>query len=299
MFQWKYEDGPEAGSRLAVESKAYEPEFDSEDEDTFAEFDKYPRTDKEECALNDDFTKLFDYEDSTGIGSNRFKAVKPWTQEVVPPTRKFREDARPPIDGLSLNWVHGYRTRDMRGTLRYTATGEIVFTVAHVAVVMDRQHRRQRYFTRHTDDIVSMAIDQSKRIVATGQIGRVPTIWVWDASTQTSLARIEGFHRRGISNLAFSNDSTMLASSGLEEEHQFAIWDWKRQKMLACEPRSHRKRVLDLSWSPKDKYVVQVGVDHIQFHHLQGRNIVSKCPEYVVQLVSLLSLSVCSVCFSL
>jgi len=275
LFQWKFRKGPRT-----PDSK-YAPEYDSEDEDTFAEAEQYARTKYEEDALNDNFASLYDYEDRTGAGSNRFKAVKPWSQEVVPPTQTFVEDSTAPSDGLTLNWVHGIRTRDIRGSLRYTATGEMLYTVAHLAVVMNREHRRQRYFVRHTDDIISLALDKSRRIVATGQVGKIPTIWLWNATNQEALIKLEGLHRCGVSNLAFSNSGLLLASAGVEKEHQIGVWNWRLGKLLASKKCGHRKKVLDLSWGPHDDFFVQAGVDHVRFHYLRGRNLITHNPNLI------------------
>jgi len=55
----------------------------------------------------------------------------------------------------------------------------------------------------HTDDIISLAIHPNGKIVATGEVGRKPKIVVWDLETKDVKAILEGFHKRGVSLLAF------------------------------------------------------------------------------------------------
>lgn len=89
------------------------------------------------------------------------------------------ETNRPPDDdGLTLEWVHGYRSDDCRNNVRYAASGELVYHAAAVNVVMDVKGPKQRFCHVHSDDIVSMAMHPEGQIVATGQIGKQPKIQV-------------------------------------------------------------------------------------------------------------------------
>jgi WD40 repeat protein len=61
------------------------------------------------------------------------------------------------------------------------------------------------------------------------QQGKVPTIQVWDAATMATRTTISGFHTRGVSLLAFSEDAggTVLASVGLDDANSVAVYDWR------------------------------------------------------------------------
>lgn len=63
-------------------------------------------------------------------------------------------DKTAPRSQLRLEWVYGYRGHQCRNNLWYTASGEIVYFVAGVAVVYGVADRRQRFFLEHDDDIV-------------------------------------------------------------------------------------------------------------------------------------------------
>jgi len=63
-----------------------------------------------------------------------------------------------------------YRGYDCRSNLFYTQTGEIVYHVAAVGVVYNRQQNTQRFYLGHDDDILCLAIHPVKDYVATGQV---------------------------------------------------------------------------------------------------------------------------------
>lgn len=64
-----------------------------------------------------------------------------------------------------------YRGYDCRNNLFYTQTGEVVYHIAAVAVVYNRQQHTQRLYLGHDDDILSLSIHPVKDYVATGQVG--------------------------------------------------------------------------------------------------------------------------------
>lgn len=63
-----------------------------------------------------------------------------------------------------------YRGYDCRSNLFYTQTGEIVYHVAAIGVVYNRQQNTQRFYMGHDDDILCLAIHPLKDFVATGQV---------------------------------------------------------------------------------------------------------------------------------
>ncbi len=75
----------------------------------------------------------------------------------------------PPKNIIRLNYVFGYRAFDTRNNIYYTEDeNKIVFHTAALGVI-DKKTNKQRYFTHHKEDIVSIAIHPNKITVATGQ----------------------------------------------------------------------------------------------------------------------------------
>jgi len=70
-------------------------------------------------------------------------------------------DKTAPDSQLRLEWVYGYRGHQCRSNLYYTASGEIVYFVAGVAVVYNIAEGKQRFFLGHSDDIIRYASNWS------------------------------------------------------------------------------------------------------------------------------------------
>lgn len=69
-----------------------------------------------------------------------------------------------------LDLCFSYRGYDCRNNLFYTQAGEVVYHIAAVAVVYNRQQHSQRLYLGHDDDILSLIIHPVKDYVATGQV---------------------------------------------------------------------------------------------------------------------------------
>ena len=92
--------------------------------------------------------------------------------------RKPMDADEAPYNSLQLEHAYGYRGHDCRNNLLYTAEGHIVYMVAAIGVVYHKDGHAQQFYSMHTDDIISIAMHPDKRIVATGQVGKVPLIQV-------------------------------------------------------------------------------------------------------------------------
>uniref|UniRef100_A0A8C1K6D7 EMAP like 6 n=1 Tax=Cyprinus carpio TaxID=7962 RepID=A0A8C1K6D7_CYPCA len=170
-----------------------------------------------------------------------------------------------PDEGLRLQFVHGYRGCDCRNNLFYTQAGEVVYHVAAVAVVYNRQQHTQRFYLGHDDDILSLTVHPLKDYVATGQVGRDPSIHVWDIPTLKCLSLLKGQHQRGVCALEFTADGKSLVSVGIDEDHSIVIWDWKKGEKLA-KSRGHKDKIFVVKGNPfrMDK-LLTVGMKHIKF----------------------------------
>ena len=83
--------------------------------------------------------------------------------------------------------------------MRYNSKGEAVFMVAALGVVMDTETGKQRFYGGkevpmeakregdesefHRDDIISLDVTNDRKLVVTGQVGKTPSVHVWDAET--------------------------------------------------------------------------------------------------------------------
>ncbi|KAM6977453.1 echinoderm microtubule-associated protein-like 6 [Aplochiton taeniatus] len=181
-----------------------------------------------------------------------------------------------PEEGLRLQFVHGYRGCDCRNNLFYTQTGDIVYHVAAVGVVYNRQQHAQRFYLGHDDDIISLTVHPLKDLVATGQVGRDPAIHVWDVQTLKCLSLLKGHHQRGVCALEFTVDGKSLVSVAIDDCHSIVVWDWRKGERLA-KAKGHKDKIFVVKSNPfrLDK-MVTVGIKHIKFWQHTGGGLTFK-----------------------
>ena len=66
-----------------------------------------------------------------------------------------------------LNRYRGYDCRDNVFCLK---SGEIVYHVAALGIVLNTEQNQQRFYNCHTDDILCLAVSPDMSLVATGQV---------------------------------------------------------------------------------------------------------------------------------
>ena len=69
-------------------------------------------------------------------------------------------------------------------------------------------------------------------LVATGELGIMPAIHVWNSRTLESLQVIKGIHSKGIHLLAFSHDDRMIVSCGLTKPSACIIYEWETAEIV-------------------------------------------------------------------
>ena len=213
------------------------------------------------------------------------------------------EEFKVPTQEVHMKWVYGYNAHVSRQSLFYAANHTILYPAASTVVSLDVVQNHQEFFTDHTDLVLCLKMfetedrnievvdlenrtaiggkeeeeeeddpttsgggfgtSQAWTIVATGQVGIRPSIKVWRLETNTLLASLRGFHKRGVSHVDFSPSGNLLLSVGLDPYHSVAIYDWKR-KVKIFSGRNSENKVLDASFLTETTFAV-CGVDHIYF----------------------------------
>nr|XP_034966373.1 echinoderm microtubule-associated protein-like 6 [Zootoca vivipara] len=234
VFQWRFI--PEGLTNGIHETAPQESGIDSHSEESDSDLSDVPELDsdiEQEAQIN--YTRQVYKEDLPQL-----KQQSKEKNHSVP----FLKRERAPEDSLKLQFIHGYRGYDCRNNLFYTQTGEVVYHIAAVAVVYNRQQHTQRLYLGHDDDILSLAIHPLKDYVATGQVGRDATIHVWDTQALKCLSLLRGQHQRGVCALDFSG-------------HKDKIF------VVKCNPHHADK-------------LVTVGMKHIKFWQQAGGGFTSK-----------------------
>ena len=139
---------------------------------------------------------------------------------------------------------------------------------------------KQVFHSGHDDDITCLAISQDRQFVATGQVGKKPTVRIWHAVSGALLTMLPVVHQRGIAALGFSQSGEdgprCLASVGLDELHTLAVWrddggHWSKVSMIASGRGGHAS-VSFVHWLAhgSDFKFVSGGDDHIEFWTISG-----------------------------
>ncbi|KAJ3417480.1 Echinoderm microtubule-associated protein-like 5 [Chytridiales sp. JEL 0842] len=207
--------------------------------------------------------------------AQRFSANRPWAGAIVSPSNVPPAKADLPGEELVLEYVHGYRMRDVNNNAYYLAPGLIVFPAGAVGVVMDIEKNTQRFFQgRHKEDITAITVHPSKRLVATGDIVSVADgcyIYIWDPKTpedthrQVQIRVGEKKLAKGISDLQFSPDGKYLCATAMDDEHTVYVYDWQKAGKLIAKDKGHTDDIFGITFNPKNSTeFVTFGVKHLK-----------------------------------
>ncbi|EAW81394.1 echinoderm microtubule associated protein like 5, isoform CRA_b [Homo sapiens] len=266
VFQWKFI--PERKLKDAVHIAPQESLADSHSDESDSDLSDVPELDSE-------------IEQETQLTYRRqvYKEDLPQLKEQCKEKQKSatsKRRERAPGNSIRLHFVHGYRGYDCRSNLFYTQIGEIVYHVAAVGVIYNRQQNTQRFYLGHDDDILCLTIHPLKDYVATGQVGRDPSIHIWDTETIKPLSILKGHHQYGVSAVDFSADGKRLASVGIDDSHTVVLWDWKKGEKLSI-ARGSKDKIFVVKMNPyvPDK-LITAGIKHMKFWRKAGGGLIGR-----------------------
>uniref|UniRef100_A0A674GRM6 EMAP like 3 n=1 Tax=Taeniopygia guttata TaxID=59729 RepID=A0A674GRM6_TAEGU len=182
---------------------------------------------------------------------------------------------------------YGYRGRDSRSNLHVLGSGELVYFIACVVVLLQLPARRQRHYLRHSDCVRCLAVHPDRLRVATGQAAGVdkdgkplqPIVYIWDSATLQTLQQIGlGSFERGVGSLAFStaDQGAFLCVVDDSNEHMMSVWDCARGTKQA-EVKSTNESVLTVEFNPRDSSsIVSSGKSHVFFWSWSGGALTKK-----------------------
>lgn len=197
-------------------------------------------------------SKLTDLVTKQGkLFGNKTESMQVWLEGIVEPTNPPSQQVVPPSLTLKLEYVHGYHCQDMRNNLRYTSTDAIAFPCATIGVVMDRLTKAQNFFFGHHQSISSFVCNREGSLIATGEIGYKPQVFIWDGKTCATVGLISDLQAKAVVALAFSNNSELLAVAGLDVDHTITIYNWK-QNLVLCRALGGSRRINGICFSDAD-----------------------------------------------
>eukprot|EP00794_Sanderia_malayensis_P020047 gene20047-22014_t len=274
IFQWRFV--PEGGAKEIDEvASTVGDHGDSLDEASDSDLSDVDPVDSDiEQEVNKDYGRSIYKADLPKIQRKIKEAERSGSSSSKSATKKARSKA--PSKGVELQFVNGYRGYDCRNNLFYIQSGDIVYHIAAVGIVYNKQTHTQKFYLGHDDDILCLAIHPVKDVIATGQVGRDPTIHIWDAEKCEALSILKGQHERGVCAVDFSPDGRKLASVGLDDNHCIVVWDWRKGEKLAT-TRGHKDKIFEINWDPNiADQLVTVGMKHIKFWTQTGGGFTSK-----------------------
>ncbi|KAJ3210784.1 Echinoderm microtubule-associated protein-like 5 [Dinochytrium kinnereticum] len=213
--------------------------------------------------------------------AQRFSANRPWAGAIVAPTNAVApaKDALPK-ENLVLEYVHGFRMRDVNNTAFYVSPNTITFPAGSLGIIMNTSTNTQTFFQgHHKEDVTAIAVHPSRKYVATGDIVSHESgtfIYVWDAANAGAapVAKIAvgGKPMRGVADLEFSNDGKYLVAVLMDNEHTVQVYEWQKAgaKPLAADKGS-TDDIFGITYNPKSpNEFVTYGVKHLKYWTLDA-----------------------------
>ncbi|KAK4875879.1 hypothetical protein RN001_012301 [Aquatica leii] len=199
--------------------------------------------------------------------------IKGLRRTFYPPIHHAPVDNTPPDKKMQLEWVYGYRGLDSRKNLWVLPTGELLYFVAAVAVMYDRDEETQRHYTGHTEDIQCMDLHPSREMVASGQkAGRnrktQAHIRIWSTETlQTLYVFGMGEFEVGVAAVTFSllnGGSYVMAIDG-GRESILSVWQWQWGHLLG-KVATLQEELSGAAFHPlDDNLLITFGKGHLTF----------------------------------
>lgn len=175
-----------------------------------------------------------------------------WNPQIVRITSSFSISNIPSIDPplnasapdvkYQLEYVYGYRCADSRQNVYFNSAGNAVYMTAALGVILDQSSNTQKFFgggqvdntaknvanddLAHTDDIMAITVSSDRQWAASGQVGSIPSAFVWNSKTGDKKQRFKlPKGARGINAIALSNDCKYVAMVDLNDEHMVHVYE--------------------------------------------------------------------------
>ena len=109
----------------------------------------------------------------------------------------------------------------------------------------------------HSDDIVALGLNADRTLVATGQVGLAPMIFIWDAGTAVKKSKMNlPKGSRSVSAIAISSDGKYLSCADMSDDYKIHLFDLtqvdkKENCVHLADAKKDRKKIFQIVWNPK------------------------------------------------
>jgi WD40 repeat protein len=132
---------------------------------------------------------------------------------------------------------------------------------------------KKTYKKGHKKPLISIVIDNTGTIVATGEKHKNPEIHLWDSRTATFLSKIKNVHREGVSSLVFSKNIEFLVTLGQDSLNSICVlfstkkeWNDSNSISIFFSTSTSISKMLFILFVDSNEYPVVVGgVNSIYF----------------------------------
>ena len=165
--------------------------------------------------------------------------VRPYFGAIFPPSKMSGIDARgqhaPPEEEIEIEHVHGYRGHDSSRNITYLTPDEVLYTAAAAVIILRINENKQRVFSKHSDDVTSVAVHPQRRLMASCQLGEGADVLVWDKRHLSVVASLPLPKGCSATWLSFSTDGENLAIATTGAEENVMVFSWSSGARLAME----------------------------------------------------------------
>jgi WD40 repeat protein len=146
-------------------------------------------------------------------------------------------------------------------TAAFSPNGQLIATSGEkgdVKLWQVKTHREVRPFDPSGKQLAFLTFSPDGRLLAGSGGGENSGVWIWDVSSGRLRPALAMPDHDGIQALAFSPDSTLLATASFNNTAQ--LWDVRSRKLRAT-LKGHVQAVMGVAFSPDGKTLATVGDD--------------------------------------
>ena len=216
-------------------------------------------------------------------------AIKPWMGAIKEPKEHNPVNPEKPDHRFEIDFVYGYKSEEVRQNLFYNSKRRPVYMTAALGIIFDPGNRKQLFFgggetnylvrkqtdvetEGHTDDIMCLTMNNTRTIVASGQVGNIPIIYVWDALTAKALKCLKlPKGSKSVTAISFNRSSDLIACADFSNDHNLYCFDWQKSQLI-IQVKTGPNKIFMIDWNlASDTQFVTVGPKHIQFWNLDQK----------------------------
>jgi WD40 repeat protein len=178
-----------------------------------------------------------------------------------------------------LDFAFGYRCEDSRQNAYFNADGKIVYMTAALGVILDADAKQQTFFggekvqqaskhnakeNYHTNDVTSLAVSDDRKSVVSGQVGKFPTVFIWDSATAKKKVGTKlNKNSRRVNAVCMMPDGGFVA---VDESNDHQVFSFDNNGKQIFSDKGDQNKIFDIAAAPgNERNFLTVGKRHIKF----------------------------------